>query len=116
MAVRAANQRLVEAWNSAAASSSSSNGAAGRGFRLALNRFADWLPEEYAGLMTAKRSSSRSEAVKVRQGQHGRQQWGRPSMVQPGTVPCMLARATLQQMTCMSCCACSCVPLTLLLT
>ncbi|WIA34990.1 hypothetical protein OEZ86_013270 [Tetradesmus obliquus] len=64
MAVRAANQRLVEAWNSAAASSSSSNGAAGRGFRLALNRFADWLPEEYAGLMTAKRSSSRSEAVK----------------------------------------------------
>jgi hypothetical protein len=60
MAVRASNQRLVSAWNAA-------NGdSAGSGFRLALNRFADWLPEEYAALMTAKRSSSRSEAVKVR--------------------------------------------------
>jgi hypothetical protein len=60
MAVRASNQRLVAAWNAA-------NGAsADTGFRLSLNRFADWLPEEYAALMTAKRSSSRSEAVKVR--------------------------------------------------
>jgi hypothetical protein len=60
MAVRASNQRLVAAWNAA-------NGAgSGPGFRLALNRFADWLPEEYGALMTAKRSSSRSEAVKVR--------------------------------------------------
>jgi hypothetical protein len=59
MAVRASNQRLVAAWNAA-------NGA-DSGFRLAVNRFADWLPQEYAALMTAKRSSSsRSEAVKVR--------------------------------------------------
>jgi hypothetical protein len=64
MAVRASNTRVVEAWNAAAAAGGGSGD--GPGFKLAVNRFADWLPEEYAALMTAKRSSSRSEAIKVR--------------------------------------------------
>lgn len=38
------------------------------GYKLALNKFTDWLPEEYQSLMTAKRSSQRSQQVKVRQG------------------------------------------------
>lgn len=88
----AQNTRFVEAWNEAAAtastsSSSSSNGdgdgrglakeqapaahpgfnqaqaKAHPGFKLALNRFADWTPDEYS-LLRGKRSSSRSEQVK----------------------------------------------------
>jgi hypothetical protein len=47
------NQGFVEAWNQ----------ASNAGFKLSLNRFASWLPEEY-GLMTGLRSSSKSKQVK----------------------------------------------------
>lgn len=46
------NQGFVEAWNQ----------ASNAGFKLSLNRFASWLPEEYA-LMTGLRSSSKSKQV-----------------------------------------------------
>eukprot|EP00879_Flechtneria_rotunda_P007527 GHRR01007896.1.p1 GENE.GHRR01007896.1~~GHRR01007896.1.p1 ORF type:complete len:555 (+),score=166.79 GHRR01007896.1:1913-3577(+) len=56
LAVRASNQQYVNTWNAGS--------AADENYKLGLNRFADWLPEEYSSLMTAKRSSARSEQVK----------------------------------------------------
>lgn len=53
LGVRYQNQGFVEAWNQ----------ASNAGFKLSLNRFASWLPEEY-GLMTGLRSSSKSKQVK----------------------------------------------------
>jgi hypothetical protein len=63
LAVRADNARFVSDWNAAAAASSGNSGSSG-GFKLALNRFADTLPEEFALLAAAKRSSPASELVK----------------------------------------------------
>lgn len=57
LAARAANQQFVGAWNA-----QNSNQL---GYKLAVNRFVDWLPEEYSSLMTAKRSTARSEQIKV---------------------------------------------------
>lgn len=56
LAARAANQQFVGAWNA-----QNSNQL---GYKLAVNRFVDWLPEEYSSLMTAKRSTARSEQIK----------------------------------------------------
>lgn len=53
LAALAQNARLVESWNL----------GSNAGFKLSLNRFADWTPEEY-GLLRGKRSSSRSREVK----------------------------------------------------
>jgi hypothetical protein len=68
----AANAEFVRAWNArvqGAPGGTNGGAPAGRkgapGFKLALNRFADALPEEVA-LLTAKRSSAHSEQVKVR--------------------------------------------------
>lgn len=49
----AQNLEFVQSWNQ----------GSNAGFKLGLNRFADWLPEEYQ-LMRGKRSSSRSNEVK----------------------------------------------------
>lgn len=53
LAALARNAEYVRSWNE----------ASNAGFKLSLNRFADWLPEEYS-LLRGKRSSSRSEQVK----------------------------------------------------
>lgn len=58
LAVRAANQQLVGNFNA--------QNSAQLGYKLGVNRFIDWLPEEYSSLMTAKRSTARSQQVKVR--------------------------------------------------
>lgn len=57
LTARVANQQMVGSWNSA--------NAARLGYKLAANRFIDWLPEEYSSLMTAKRSTATSEKIKV---------------------------------------------------
>lgn len=56
--LRAAATQLVTAWNAQRANSA--------GFKLALNRFADWTNEEYAALATGLRRSERSTSVQVR--------------------------------------------------
>lgn len=53
LAAVAANAEYVANWNQ----------ASNAGFKLSLNRFADWLPEEYE-MLRGRRSSSRSEQVK----------------------------------------------------
>eukprot|EP00775_Hariotina_reticulata_P008341 gene8341-8525_t len=64
LAALANNRQFVEAWNTQAAAVALSNSAEALGFKLAINRFADWLPEEYSSIATAKRSSLRSEVIK----------------------------------------------------
>jgi hypothetical protein len=53
LAVLARNSEFVQSWNQ----------GSNAGFKLDLNRFADWLPEEYQ-LMRGKRSSSKSSELK----------------------------------------------------
>lgn len=53
LAALAQNAKFVESWNQ----------GSNAGFKLSLNRFADWLPEEYQ-LLRGSRSSSRSSEIK----------------------------------------------------
>ncbi|GBF89567.1 hypothetical protein Rsub_02285 [Raphidocelis subcapitata] len=55
LAARAEAARFVEAHDARAA-----------GFSVALNRFSDWLPEEYSALMTARRAPRAGAALKAR--------------------------------------------------